>query len=78
MVGIRQNARQGTHLLRHSFADALINNGSDLAIVSTVLGHDSPQTTLQYLSSNIEKLRECAISIEEFPITHKLFSHENH
>ena len=77
-VGIRQDARQGTHLLRHSFADALINTGSDLSIVSTVLGHDSPQTTLQYLSSNIEKLRECAISIEEFPIIHKLYSHENH
>ena len=78
MVGIRQNARQGTHLLRHSFADALINTGSDISIVSSILGHDSPQTTLQYLSSNIEKLRECAISIEEFPITHKLYSHENH
>lgn len=78
VAGIRQNARQGTHLLRHSFADTMIKNGSDLSIVSTVLGHDSPQTTLQYLSSNIEKLRECAISIEAFPITHKLYSHENH
>ena len=77
IVGIRQNARQGTHLLRHSFADEMINNGSDLSVVSTVLGHDSPQTTLQYLSSNIEKLRECALSIAEFPITHKLYGHEN-
>jgi site-specific recombinase XerD len=55
----------------------MINNGSDLSVVSTVLGHDSPQTTLQYLSSNIEKLRECALSIAEFPITHKLYGHEN-
>ena len=74
MTGIRQGrVRKGTHLLRHSLADELINSGSDLAIVSKILGHKDPETTLGYLSANIEQLRECALDVSQYPITHKLY-----
>ena len=74
LTGIRQGrVRKGTHLLRHSLADELINSGSDLAIVSKILGHKDPETTLGYLSANIEQLRECALDVSQYPITHKLY-----
>ena len=73
-AGIRQGrVRKGTHLLRHSLADELVNSGSDLAIVSKILGHKDPETTLGYLSANIEQLRECALDVSQYPITHKLY-----
>ncbi|MEE3473357.1 MAG: tyrosine-type recombinase/integrase, partial [Butyrivibrio hungatei] len=74
LTGIRQGrVRKGTHLLRHSLADELVNSGSDLAIVSKILGHKDPETTLGYLSANIEQLRECALDASQYPITHKLY-----
>lgn len=73
-VGIRQgNMRKGSHLLRHSLADEMINQGADVSIVAKTLGHLHPNTTLGYLSANIEQLRSCALSIECFPVNHKLY-----
>ena len=74
---IRQNGvRKGPHLLRHSLADEMVNEGSDVTMVTKTLGHLSPNTSLGYMSSNIEQLRACALSIEPYPITHKLYRHE--
>ena len=74
LTGIRQGrVRKGTHLLRHSLADELVNSGSDLAIVSKILGHKDPETTLGYLSANVEQLRQCALDVSPYPITHKLY-----
>lgn len=77
LCGIRQNGvRKGPHLLRHSMADEMVNEGSDVTMVTKTLGHLSPNTTLGYMSSNIEQLRACALSIEPYPVTHKLYYHE--
>lgn len=73
--GIRWGrVRRGTHLLRHSFADELINQGNDLSTVSNMLGHRDPNVTVGYLSANIEQLRLCALDVTYFPITHKLYT----
>ena len=77
LCGIRQDGvRKGPHLLRHSMADEMVNAGNDVTMVSKTLGHLSPNTSLGYMSSNIEQLRACALSIEPYPITHKLYCHE--
>lgn len=74
-AGLRQSkTRKGTHLLRHSFADEMINQGHDIAIVSRILGHSDPDTTLGYLSGNVEQLRRCALDVSAFPIMHKLYT----
>ena len=77
LAGIRKgNVRKGTHLLRHSLADEMVNQGNDITIVTKTLGHLNPNTTLGYMSSNIEQLRSCALSIEPFPVTSKYYRHE--
>jgi len=77
LCGIRQNGqRKGTHLLRHSLADEMVNQGNDVTMVARTLGHRSPNTSLGYMSSNIEMLRSCALSIEQYPVMHKLYCHE--
>ena len=76
-IGIRrEGGRRGTHLLRHSFADEMMNAGCDISVVANALGHKDPNTTLGYLSANIEQLRSCSLSVEPFPVHHKLYDHE--
>ncbi len=77
-AGIRQSKgeRKGFHLFRHHLATALLGNGVPQPVISRTLGHTSPNSLEPYLSADFPHLKECALSIECFPVPREVFSHE--
>ena len=45
--------RVSPHVLRHSTAMALLQSGVDIAVIALWLGHESIETTNQYLHANL-------------------------
>ncbi len=75
-AGIRQSKgdRKGFHIFRHHLATELLGNGVPQPVISKVVGHTAPDSLEAYLSADFKHLKECAISIERFPVTEGVFA----
>jgi integrase len=60
--------RKGFHIFRHYLATALLGNDVSQPVISRILGHTSPDSINPYLSADFPHLKECALSIECFPL----------
>ena len=61
--GISKKA--SVHTLRHSYATMLLENGTNLRIIQTYLGHRSPNTTSVYTHLTTKAQELAAGSINE-------------
>lgn len=69
-----EGGSKGLRVLRHHLVTYLLSHGIECDVVSSIVGHRSPESIKHYADADIENLRECSISIAAFPVHDKLFT----
>lgn len=73
-AGIRTTGGMtGVRVLRHHAATSMLRKGVKTPVISSILGHVSPESVVPYIDSSIEELQSCAIDISAYPIENKVF-----
>ncbi|HVW99115.1 MAG TPA: tyrosine-type recombinase/integrase [Candidatus Babeliaceae bacterium] len=62
------NRKHGSHSLRHTLANFLLEQEISLPIISQILGHESIQSSMCYLRINIKQLRQCSLEVPGVPV----------
>ncbi len=63
-LDLKLHFRVTCHTLRHTFASHLNDNGEDILVIQSLLGHASPRSTRIYIHPSAERIRE---ALEKLP-----------
>lgn len=58
LASVTSLTKRSPHVLRHSFATSMLNNGAELTAVKELLGHESLASTSVYTHTSFEELKK--------------------
>ena len=65
IAGISKSGRiAGMHMLRHNAASTMVKNEVPIETIAAILGHTSPDTTDIYITTDVQRLKECVLSLD--------------
>lgn len=65
IAGIEKGTRIfGMHMLRHNAASTMVKNEVPIETIAAILGHSTPDTTDIYITTDVERLKECVLSMD--------------
>ena len=64
---LEKGQRRGSHIFRHNFVSMMLDHQMNNVLISSLLGHTSVESIQPYLNTDFSHLKECALSIENFP-----------
>ncbi len=59
-----ENRMSGMHMLRHNAASTMVKNEVPIETIAAILGHVSPDTTDIYITTDVERLKDCVLSMD--------------
>lgn len=73
-LGIRRDGgTTGLYLFRHNMVISLLGKGIEAPVLSSILGHESPESLTPYLGADLTSLKRCALGLEDFPVRKGVF-----
>ena len=65
-AGIKTPANKtvGMHTFRHSLATSMLDKGAKINDIAQVLGQTRPESADDYISTNVDMLRQCGLEVE--------------
>lgn len=64
-AGIEKGTRIfGMHMLRHNAASTMVKNEVPIETIAAILGHSTPDTTDIYITTDVERLKDCVLSMD--------------
>lgn len=63
-IATLNDRHSGFHTLRHAAASQLLQEGTPLPIITSILGHTTTASTAVYLKTDVEHLRKCVLPLE--------------
>lgn len=70
-VSHKLGERKGFHSFRRSLGTWMLENEVPLDTIKEVLGHSHMNSSRPYLSTNLEKLKNCSLSLDGIEVTRK-------
>ena len=52
------------HMLRHNAASTMVKNEVPIETIAAILGHSTPDTTDIYITTDVERLKDCVLSMD--------------
>jgi len=73
-AGVRKDGgTTGVRIFRHHLATSLLGNRVPSPVISSILGHTSPESIKPYVDADLEHLRECSLGIADYPVAENVF-----
>lgn len=72
-IRMKKGEQRGSHIFRHHVVSSMLENEETHIAISSILGHSSASSVQPYLNTDFSHLKECALSIDDYPVSEEAY-----